>query len=162
VLLGAAPSAPTSLALEVGARALAQSRLSRQLRDGVGLVDDVEVRPAPGGFAISLTASPRNALPAAEAARKLLADLAGSGLTGEEVRAAKETLAGTRAVALSTLPGLAARACELAWRGEPASHLDDQGDRIAATTRREVNEALKAQLAGPLVTVVAGPVGPGP
>jgi zinc protease len=137
------------------------SRLNVNLREKHGFTYGVRstfaFRRAAGPFVVqTAVASDVTGRAVAEALREMR-DLAGSGVTEEEVRSARDFLAGTLPLEMQTTQQLAARVAELHTFELPTGHFESFGRQLRAVTADDVLRVARAHLQlDRLAIVVAG------
>ena len=110
-----------------------------------------------GEWAIQATFAPQLLEPGLASTRRELAHFVGAGVTADELRDFKSTIAGTYKIALATSSGMAEQIRAFVQRGLPLSYLDDYPAKVEALTLEQVNGAIKKYLdPEKVVTVLAG------
>jgi zinc protease len=162
---------PDTLPLRVGTAILGQGftgRLMHTVRDkqgltygiGAGVIDD---SIADGAFNISATFAPTLLDQGIASTRKVLDAWWQDGISDTELAARKRGMVGSYAVGLSTTGGLAGFILISLQRGYDLAWLDQYPAAIQATTREQVNRAIRAHLdPGKMVLVEAGSMGSAP
>ncbi|MCU0293005.1 MAG: insulinase family protein [Thermoanaerobaculaceae bacterium] len=140
------------------------SRLGRRLRDQEGLTYGVVSRffgasLVDGPWATTFSVAPGNLERATALAREEIEELVGAGPTEAELADERAAMAGSYRVSLATPSGVARELARLARHGLPFGEMDTLPERILATRRDAVVEALRRHV-GPhaLVRAVAGEV----
>jgi zinc protease len=145
------------------------SRLNLNLREEHGFTYGVRsgfaFRKAPGPFVIQTAVESDVTVRAIEETLKELDTLVEEGVTDEEVRNARDFLAGVMPLDMQTTDQLAARISELHTYDLPVNYFETARDRLRSVTADEVNRVakLRLQLDRLVITVVgnAGAVAEG-
>ncbi len=138
------------------------SRLGTEIRDRLGLTYGIystfQAGRHPGPFLISMQTAPEDALRAIASTRNLLEQIHRSGVTDEEVKAAKRSLISNYTVSLANPDELASTILMNTVYGLDAEELRSFTKKIQSVTLAQVNLAAQ-QLLQPnnLAVVTAGP-----
>jgi zinc protease len=110
-----------------------------------------------GEWVIQGTFAPQLLEPGLASTRRELTRFVAAGVTADELRDFKSTIAGTYKIALATSSGMAEQIRAFVQRGLPLSYLDDYPTKVGALTLEQVNGAIKKYLdPEKVVTVLAG------
>ncbi|HEX2661145.1 MAG TPA: insulinase family protein, partial [Polyangia bacterium] len=140
---------PDRLALDVLAEVLtgAGQRFASLLRSRRGPLDDLVARSQvgvePGRFSLHATVRPEQVEAAVAALRLELAKLLESGVTADEVAAARRNLIGKRALALERRGAVASALAFGAALGDPARPLRRDSDELASVRPEDVLRAAR-------------------
>jgi zinc protease len=146
---------PDYLPLYVGGFVLGgnfSSRLMSTVRDQMGLTYGISASIVgtsveyAGNLRIGVTLSPDNFDRGVEATREVTSRTILDGVAGEEVAAARETIAGSFVVDLGTTGGLAYSLLINHLRGFGTGYLDHFREEIHAITTEQVNDSLRTHL----------------
>ena len=127
------------------------SRLGLAVRDEAGLSYSVYSRffgtlAVPGPWSVSCSVAADNLDRAVELCRKVITDYAVEGPEESELADERSAQAGSYQVGLATNAGIARELVTTLTAGEPISRMDSYPERILATTRDEVIDAIRRHL----------------
>lgn len=157
---------PDRYALAVGNQVLGggvSSRLFQEVREERGLVYSIGTAPSSlsdcGTLTLSLGTAPDRLDETAEVVAAVVDDLAGAGITDQELAVARGFLAGSLLLSLEDSGSRMSRlGVGEAIRGEVVS-VDEQVRRIEAVGLDDVHRVLSRVLAGPRTVAAVGPFG---
>lgn len=139
-----------------------QSRLVDTVRDKNGLAYSVHSRFGsnryPGAFQVSLQTKVESAKAAIDLVRAELAKIHKSGVTQEELTAAKDYLTGNFPLSLDSTSKLTSFLAQIEYFGLGDDYIETYGDRVRAVSAEDVASAARTYLhPDALVQVVVGP-----
>ena len=138
------------------------SRLGAAVRDREGLTYGVYsrflgTRDLPGPWAVFLGVAPENLRRAVALCRQVIEDYVAEGPTESELADERQALAGSYRVGLATNSGVARELAAALAHGGGVAWLDEHPERLLATSRGEVHDAVRRHLRpGALVLAAAG------
>lgn len=162
---GYARDDPDVFALLVGNHILGGSGLNsllmEQVREKRGLTYGVSSSFSPGrdagAFTVGLATRPDQAEQALKVSRSVVADFVANGPSADELKAAKENLAGGFPLRLDSNRKLLGNVANIAWNGLPLDYLQHWAERVNAVTADEIKAAFQRVLQPDrMVTVVLG------
>ena len=138
------------------------SRLMEEVRVKRGLTYGVSTGIAPYDRAplwmIQAGIDPAKTAEAINVIKKIWQDVAGHGLTDDEIKEAKDYLIGSLPLALTSTDKIAAILLQLQEDGLPKNTLDLRGAEINAVTAADISRVAKQHLhADALTTIIVGP-----
>lgn len=126
------------------------SRLATEIRENRGLTYGITSQflplPGDGPFLISFSTKNKQAENALHLTQKTLAIFIEKGPTAEELKAAKQYLAGSFPLSLASNSSIASMLLRMAFYHLPANYLDNYVAYINAVTLKEIQDAFKRHL----------------